>query len=190
MTGLARQARISREQVLDATVQIAEARGVQAISMRFVAARLGVTPRTLHRHVRDKEDLLDGVVERLLAEAIPDPDLPWDQRLRAMTRRFREIAARHPDTFLMLLRCPATTPGVRRVCEAICAGLSDAGVPNELIPRLERLLSAFMLGFAASEAGGRFATHDRATLDADLEWAQSQVARAVQAPQPQHRPRG
>jgi AcrR family transcriptional regulator len=178
--GVPRQARISRADVLDATLTIAEQHGLQAVSMRSVAARLGVTPMALYHHVRDKEDLLDGLVERLLAELpIPDPGLPWDERLRAMAASLRETAARHPDAFLMLLRRPATTPGARRARDATYAALADAGVPDELIPRLERLLSTFMLGFAASEAAGRFVAHDRAVLDADLDWAQAQVLAAL-----------
>jgi AcrR family transcriptional regulator len=162
--------------VLQATLELAEEGGLGAVSMRSVAERIGVTPMALYHHVRDKEDLLDGLVERLLTELpIPDPTLPWDQRLRAMAGSLRAAAARHPDAFLMLLRRPATTPGAKRAREAVYDALRGAGAPDELIPRLERLLSTFMLGFAASEAAGRFAMHKRAVLDADLEWAESHV---------------
>jgi hypothetical protein len=72
----------------------------------------------------------------------------------------------------MLLRRPATTPASHTRRELVYDALRDAGVPEDVIPRAERLLSSFMLGFAASEAAGRFAEHERATLDADLAWAQ------------------
>ena len=165
-----RQARISRADVLEATLAIAEERGLAAVSMRSVAARLGVTPMALYRHVRDKQDLLDGLVERLLAELpIPDAGLPWDQRLRAMAASLRATAARHPDVFLMLLHRPVMTPAARRTREAVYDALRDGGLSEELIPRVERLLSTFVIGFAASEAGGRFAMHDRRVLDDDIE---------------------
>ncbi len=166
--------------MLEATFAIAEDCGLESVSMRVVAARLGVTPMALYHHVRDKEDLLDGLVERLLAELpLPDPGLPWQERLRAMAFSLRATAARHPDVFGMLLRRPATTTGARRTRDAVYLALRDAGVPDALVPRLERLLSTFMIGFAASEAGGRFAAHDRAELDADLEWARGQIVRAL-----------
>jgi AcrR family transcriptional regulator len=171
-----RQARISRERVLQATLEIAEEQGLAAVSMRAVARRVGVTPMALYHHVRDKEDLLDALVERLLTELlVPNPELPWQERLRVLGASLRETAGCHPDAFLMLLRRPATTPGARRARDAIYSALADAGVPRDEIPRVERLISTFMIGFAASEAAGRFAAHGRSVLDADLEWAQAQV---------------
>jgi AcrR family transcriptional regulator len=166
-----RRALISREAILDATLALAEKRDLDAVSMRAVAARLGVTPMALYHHVRDKEDLLDGLVERLLAELpLPDPALPWQQRLLALAASLREMAARHPDAFPMLLRRPVATEGALGVREAVYSVFRDAGVPEELVPRVERVLSTFVIGFAASEAGGRFAAHDPSVLDEDLRW--------------------
>jgi AcrR family transcriptional regulator len=147
------------------------------VSMRAVAERLSVTPMALYHHVRNKEDLLDGIVERLLAELpIPERTQPWHQRLEEMSTSLRDTAARHPDVFLMLLRRPASTPGAKRTREAVYDALRDAGVPEELVPRVERLLSTFMIGFAASETAGRFSIHERTVLDADLEWARDRIA--------------
>lgn len=171
---------LSRPQILDATLALAETDGLAAVSMRGVAARLGVTPMALYRHVGDKQGLLDGLVERLLDE-LPDPDpaLPWRERLSTLAEGTRAVACRYPDAFALLLRRPAATPAALRRREAVHAALRDAGVEEALIPRLERLLSTFMLGFAASEAGGRFGAHARETLDADLRWLESQVLAAV-----------
>ena len=178
-----RKARISRAQVLDATLAIAEERGLGAVSMRSVARRLGVTPMALYHYVRDKQDLLDGLVERLLAELpLPAPDLPWDERLHAMAFSLRQAAVRHPDAFLMLLQRPAITAGARLVRDAVYAPLREAGVSEELIPRVERLLSTFTIGFAASEAAGRFAMHDPSVLDADFEWGLTRLLAAFTVP--------
>ena len=160
---------------------IAEQRGLAAVSMRSVAARLGVTPMALYHHVRDKDDLLDGLVERLLAELpIPDRELSWDERLSQMARSLRDTAARHPDVFLMLLRRPVMTPAARRTRDAVYDALRDGGVSEEQIPRVERLLSTLVIGFAASEAGGRFAMHDQRLLDGDIEAALQGVFAAVE----------
>jgi len=149
------------------------------VSMRSVAGRLGVTPMALYHHVRNKQDLLDGLVERLLVELpMPDAALPPEQRLRSLAASLRATAARHPDAFLLLLCRPAATPAARRAREAVYGALADAGVPKPAIPRLERLLSTFMIGFAASEAGGRFAAHDASVLDEDLEWLLGELSRS------------
>ncbi|HLY48816.1 MAG TPA: TetR family transcriptional regulator [Solirubrobacteraceae bacterium] len=167
-----RPALISREQILDATLAVADEEGLAAVTMRRVAARVGVTAMSLYHHVRDKDDLLDGLVERLLAELVlPEPGLSGEERLHGLAISLRQAAARHPDAFSLLLRRPVATEAALAVREVVYAALRDAGVPDDLVPRTERLISTFVIGFAASEVGGRFAAHDEAVRDADFEWA-------------------
>jgi AcrR family transcriptional regulator len=171
-----RQALISREAILDETLALADERGLAGVSMRAVGPRLGVTAMSLYHHVGDKDGLLDGLVERLLAELpLPDPSLPGEERLRALADSQRETAARHPAAFPLLLGRPVVTPAALAVREVVYEALTDAGVPEALVPRAERLLSTFVIGFAASEVGGRFAAHDQAVRDADFEWAWEQI---------------
>jgi AcrR family transcriptional regulator len=165
---VARPRQIDRPAVLDASLAIADERGLPAVTMQAVATRLGVTPMALYRHVADKADLLDGVVERLLDE-IPDPpaDEPWDRQLAAMGRALRATARRHPAVFPLLLQRPATTPAARRARDRVHTALRAAGIARKDVARVERLLSTMVLGFAASEASGRFAGHSRKVVDAD-----------------------
>ncbi|MHC3474202.1 TetR/AcrR family transcriptional regulator [Streptomyces sp. 7R007] len=148
-----------REEILDAALAIADEHGLDAVSMRAVADRVGVTPMALYRHVKDKAALLDGMVGRLLAALTPtDPDgkQPWDQRLNALAYAFREVTRRHPWAAYLLFSRPAVTPDAVRAVDVIYTALLDAGVPESQVPRLERLVSTFVIGFAASEAAGRF----------------------------------
>jgi AcrR family transcriptional regulator len=168
---------LTREEVLDATLALADEQGVDAVSMRAVARRLDVTPMALYRHVGDKQALLDALVERLLDELpIPDRHQPWLDRLETLSASLRATARSHPDAFLMLLRRPAATPAALRRRDAVYDALRDAGIDEELVPRFERLLNSFILGFAASEAAGRFNEVSPSDLDADLEWAQQALA--------------
>jgi len=145
-----------------------------------VADRLAVTPMALYRHVKNKADLLDGVVERILWEVpLPDPAVPWPERLTALARGTRAAALRHPQVFPLLLQRPAATPGARRTRDAIVEALRQAGVPDADAGQLERVLSTAVLGFAASEVGGRFAAHSQAQLDADFELLLDTLAVAV-----------
>jgi AcrR family transcriptional regulator len=57
------RAPLHRVTVLDAAVELADAEGIEAVSMRRLADRLGVVPMALYKHVSDKEDLLDGMVD-------------------------------------------------------------------------------------------------------------------------------
>jgi AcrR family transcriptional regulator len=176
-----RQALISRDDILGATLALADEQGLAAVSMRAVAARLGVTAMSLYHHVRDKDDLLDGLVERLLSELqLPDASLPGGERLHALAASLRSLAACHPHAFPLLLSRPVVTEGALAVRDVAYGALRDAGVSDDLVPRVERLLSTFVIGFAASEVGGRFAAHDREVRDTDFEWAWRKIVTGIE----------
>ncbi len=159
--------------------------------MRAVAQRVGVTPMALYPHVRSKEDLLDGLVDRMLAELLlllTDSDAgaaehrrrrpadlsegDWRARLWELAQGLRVVARRHPTTFPLLMARPSVTPDAVRATDSVYRALLDAGIPAEHVPRVERLLSTFVLGFATSEVSGRFSVSTnprarRADFDTD-----------------------
>jgi AcrR family transcriptional regulator len=150
-----------RQQILDAALAIADERGLDAVTMRAVAARVGVTAMALYPHVTSKEDLLDGLVGRLLRElSLPDPGKPWPDRLREIAWSARETARRHPTVMPLLFARPAVTPDGVRVVDAIYQALLDAGVPDREVARVERLVTTWLLGYVISETSGRFAIGD------------------------------
>jgi AcrR family transcriptional regulator len=181
-----RTAQISREAVLAAALGLADEAGLESVTMHAVGRCLGVTPMALYRHVDSKTALLDGIVEALLAEvtetaAAPadatapnewpaqgGPSSPWEAPLVALAYAMRDTARRHPAAFPLLLTRPAVTPAARTARDAVYAGLREAGLPADSIARAERLVSTAILGFAASEAAGRFAAHDKTVIDADF----------------------
>ena len=178
-----------REQIIGAALEIADERGLEAVTMRAVAARLGVTAMALYPHVRSKGDLLDGLVGRLLAEmSRPDRAKPWPDRLRELARSAREAAHRHPAVVPLLFARPAVTPEAILTVDAIYQALLDAGVPDGDVARIERLLSTFVLGYAISETGGRFtagtlSVRERRAQLADTELpAHHRLARQLEAP--------
>ena len=178
-----RPSTLTRSRILDAALELAAAEGITAVTMRAVAAQLGVTPMALYRHVAGKQELLDGVVERLLEELpVPDPALEPATRLTRIAEGLRAVARRHPDAFLMLFRRPAATGAALRRRDAVRTALADAGVARADVDRAERLLSTFVLGFAASEACGRFAERDPRAVEADWEWARTRLLRELVAP--------
>ncbi|MFC1429981.1 TetR/AcrR family transcriptional regulator [Streptacidiphilus sp. N1-3] len=147
-----------RQEILDAALLIADERGLAGVSMRAVAERVGVTPMALYPHVGSKAALLDGMVGRLLGDLVPamEAEGEWPALLAAYARQARVMVARHPWAVNLMFGRPAVTPEAVRFVDAIYTALLAAGVPPAQVPRIERLVSTFMLGFAASEAGGRF----------------------------------
>jgi AcrR family transcriptional regulator len=176
-----------RQEILDAALALADEKGLDAVSMRAVAERTGVTPMALYPHVGSKAALLDGMLGRLLADMLP-PDAAaeppagatppaatrhsaaapaatrhpvppgWRQRLRTIAYHARGLALRHPWAAALIFSRPSVAPDAVRVVDQIYAALLDAGVPEADVPRVERLVSTFVIGYAASEAGGRFST--------------------------------
>ena len=150
--------------------------------MAGVAGRLRVTPMALYRHVANKADLLDGVVELLLNEfPLPRQDLLWPERLRALAGNIRASARRHPGVFPLLLQRPAATAEARQARDAVYRALGDAGVPPDRAAQVERLVSTAVLGFAVSEAAGRFRDHSQRQLDADFDALLAMLGRFVAA---------
>ena len=130
---------------------------VPLVTMRAVAERVGVTPMALYGHIPDKEGLLDSMVGQLLSEiSLPGPEGSWRARLTVLANEARALARKHPGAVPLLFARPTVTADAVQVVDAIYLALLDAGAPTAEIPRLERLLSTVVLGYAASEASGRF----------------------------------
>jgi AcrR family transcriptional regulator len=151
-----------RQEILDAALALADEKGLDAVSMRAVAERTGVTPMALYPHVGSKAALLDGMLGRLLADLLPPvaaaESQDWRQRLRTIAHLARGLAHQHPWAATLIFSRPSVAPDAVRVVDQIYAALIDAGVPDADVARVERLVSTFVIGYGASETGGRFST--------------------------------
>lgn len=89
---------LSRDGIVDAAIRIADAEGLEAVSIRRVAADLGVRPMSLYTHIERKEDLLTLMGDRVKAEVLLGDELPdgWREALTGIARRTREVVLRHP----------------------------------------------------------------------------------------------
>lgn len=177
---MGRRPQIDRSVILTTALRLADERGLEAVTMHAVARQLSVTPMALYRHVDGKQALLDGLVELLLtASSPPAADAPWQARLIESAEAIRSTAKAHPAVFPMLLTRPAVTPAARAVRDSVLAALHEAGLAADAAARAERLLSTAILGFAASEAAGRFRHHPQAVIDEDfavlLHWLRQAV---------------
>jgi len=166
---MGRPPQIDRAAILDAALTLADEQGLEAVTMHAVARRLDVTPMALYRHLDGKNALLDGLVEQLLT-SYPQPSAgtAWDDRLTAIATAIRSTAKRHPAVFPLLLTRPAVTTASRRARDTVREALRDGGLPEAEVAQAERLISSAILGFATSEAAGRFRDHSQATVDDDF----------------------
>src|SRR5580693_5931307 len=89
---------LTRERVVAEGLTMIAAVGAQALSMRALAARLGVVPGALYRHVRDKEQLYDLILDAVLAEVDCrlDPAQPWTAQVATLAHRLRAVLEDRP----------------------------------------------------------------------------------------------
>ena len=155
-----------RQEILDAALQLADDKGLEAVSMRALAERTGVTPMALYPHVGSKAALLDGMLGRVISQMVadagplPGADVDWRERLRMLLRGARQLSHRHPWMAALAFSRPSATVDSAVGVDLFYSTLLDAGVPPADVPRMERLLTTLALGYGASEVGGRFAREE------------------------------
>jgi AcrR family transcriptional regulator len=84
---LQRRSPLTRERVLKAAVRLADREGIDAVSMRRLGTELGIEAMSLYTHIRDKGDLLNGMVELVIREIPIHRDRDWKSALRRAKRR-------------------------------------------------------------------------------------------------------
>jgi AcrR family transcriptional regulator len=121
--------------------------------MRALAARLGVVPAALYRHVRSKEQLYDLILDGVLAEVDcqADPALPWAGQVTALAHRLRAALEDHPGIAALLKTRDPISPASLALAEAFLAPLHAAGLPGRQAALAFRLIYDYTLGFALSD---------------------------------------
>ena len=97
LTEVSRRVRLTKQRVLRAAVELADQIGIESVSMRRLAEELGVVPMALYKHVANKEELLDGMVDVVVAEIDPPLfDTDWKSTVRQRILSARQALLRHP----------------------------------------------------------------------------------------------
>jgi AcrR family transcriptional regulator len=148
-----RRAPRTREDIAAAAMAVADAEGVDAVSMRRVARELGVGAMTLYHYLESKDDLLELMADAVVGEfLVPDDELPsgWREGLAAIARATRAAFERHPWA-LQGMRHPSGGPNGMRHFEQSLAAVASMPVP--LFDRIELLTSVddFVVGFVVRE---------------------------------------
>lgn len=147
------RAKLSKERIVDAAMELADRRGVEALTIRALAAELDSKPMTLYTHVDGKETLLDLMVERVFSEIdLPPESLEWREAIQARCRSARTVLVRHPWAVPLLESRRSPGPELLRHHEAMLATLERGGLPLPLMAHGYAILDSFVYGFAIEEA--------------------------------------
>lgn len=145
---------ITREQVVEAATRTVRAGNFEKMTIRGLAAELGVAPMSLYRHVRDKDDLLDEVVDRMLARRWRPKTDPcdWTAWTKEAAERFRNFLMAQPAALHVYLDHPVISPAAIERMETMLDVLRSAGFDEPSARRVYGTVHTYTIGFAALEA--------------------------------------
>jgi AcrR family transcriptional regulator len=147
-TKVAQRGYLNLNRVLNTAVTLADEAGIGAISMRKLAQKLGVVPMALYKHVANKEQLLDGIVDVVVSEiAPPDPTLDWKRAVRARILSARAALLRHPWARRVMESKATPTPVVLDYIESTIAIFVAGGLSVDLTHHALHALGSRIFGF-------------------------------------------
>jgi AcrR family transcriptional regulator len=151
---VATEARIplSRDRVLRAALELADGSGAEALTMRRLGEKLGFEAMSLYRHVANKNDLLDGMLDLVLAEwQLPQGEGDWAQAIRTSALSVHDALLRHRWAARLLMTGSHIRPARLRYMECLLGKLGDAGFDAETTYHVYHLLDGYIFGFSLWE---------------------------------------
>jgi AcrR family transcriptional regulator len=146
------RAPLSRERVLSTAVGLADRGGLELLSMRKLAAALRVEAMSLYHHVASRDDLLDGMVERVVSEIqAPEPGVPWKEAMRRRAISAHAVLRRHPWATALLMSRINVGAVMLHYIDATVGCLRQAGFSIALADRAWNALDCYIYGFTLHE---------------------------------------
>jgi AcrR family transcriptional regulator len=147
------RARLSREKVLNGAVAVADRDGIAGLTIRSLAAELGVKPMSVYHHVANKDEILDGIVDLVFGEIeLPTIGGEWHEEMRRRAASAREAMRRHPWAIGLVETRTSPGPSTLKHHNAVIGTLREAGFSIEMTAHAFALIDAYVYGFALSEA--------------------------------------
>ena len=149
------RAKLSKSAVVDRAMQLADATGLDGLTIRKLAQELGVTPMALYWHFRSKDELLDGLTERVWSEIDIDVDAaaPWTDQLRGLLESLLRVLRAHPAAPALLLNKESANEFFLRATETTLGVLRDAGFDPRYASEIARTALWTGITLVMSEPG-------------------------------------
>jgi AcrR family transcriptional regulator len=156
-----RRVPLDRQRALSAAIELADAGGIAALTMRKLAHALDVEAMSLYHHVANKDDILDGMVDLVFAEIeLPAADSDWATAMRQRARSLRAALVRHPWAIGIMESRSAPGPATLRHHDAMIGSCRRAGFSVAMSAHAFSLLDSYIYGFVLQEVSLPFADGD------------------------------
>lgn len=149
---------MGRRRILEAALELADGEGLDAVTMRRVAGRLGAGTMSLYHHVPNKEALLAGMADLLFerVDLSPRDEQGWTDRIVRLNLSFRRVVVGHPALMSVISSGRFGGPAVLRVTEAFFDALRQGGFGPEEAAHVYRAVASYVIGYLSLELGGFF----------------------------------
>jgi AcrR family transcriptional regulator len=159
---------LTRERVLQAGLEVADREGLEALSMRRLGQEVGVEAMSLYNHVRNKEDLVDGLVDMVFAELGEVAGRDWKAAMRRRAIAARQVLNRHRWAIALMESRRSPGPATLRHHDSVLRSLREAGFSLPLAARAYSLLDSYIYGFALEQANLPFEGGQEAEMAAEM----------------------
>lgn len=143
---------LSRERVLQVALGLADKGGLEALSMRKLAEELGVKAMSLYNHVANKDDVIDGIVDRVVSEIeLPRLNTDWKTAMRRRAISAHTVLLQHPWSAMPLMSRINVGPAMLRYIDATLGCLYEAGFSIEMADHVRNAIDSHIYGFTIQE---------------------------------------
>jgi AcrR family transcriptional regulator len=147
-----RRAPLTRERVLRAAIALADAGGIDSLSMRKLGDELGVEAMSLYNHVANKDDIRDGIVDLVFSEiALPSERADWKPGMRKRAISAHEALLRHPWAPSMMQSRTKPGPATLRHHDSVLGSLRNAGFALVMAAHAISVIDGYIYGFALQQ---------------------------------------
>lgn len=146
------RARLTRDRVLRAAIGLADAAGIESLTMRKLGVELGVEAMSLYNHVANKSDLLDGMIDAVVGEIdLPPAGTPWRSAMFQRASSLRDVLSRHPWATMLMDSRTSLGRSTLQHHEYVVGTLRDAGFSVRSTARAFSVMDSYIYGFALQQ---------------------------------------
>jgi AcrR family transcriptional regulator len=143
---------LSRERVLRAAIDLADRGGIDSLSMRNLGQEVGVEAMSLYNHVRNKEDILNGIVDVVFSEIeVPSGPAGWVAAMRQRAISARQALLRHPWAIGLMESRAQPGPATLKHHDSVLRNLRTAGFSVDMAAHAYSVLDSYIYGFTLNE---------------------------------------